>query len=258
MWGQFCNQTIDSLSCAPTNSHNLAANSSVVMLYNQTMNIITCKNNFESSCHGDGEPKVYTLDVMGLAEELRITAKNISFNITPNKTGNVRDVSLMCIVRHGAMPSITLNDYSSDINKAPLVIRSPRIGRWYITFLPQNLSREFGGTEGSNIRVCYIVNSNVLQCPPGKAGPNCTLEKYILQVRLLQIDMFLLVESCLYGDKLFFLIFTLWPLFYNWIYAVYKESRDQIYVDIIEYAQRVYAPVDKCPEWPELPKFSLY
>ena len=189
MWGQFCNQTIDSLSCAPTNSYNLAANSSVAMLYNQTMNIIACKNNFESSCHGDGEPKVYTLDVMGLAEELRITARNVSFN-TPNKSANVRDISLMCIVRHGAMPSITLNDYSSDINKAPLVIRSPKIGRWYITFLPQNLSKEFGGTKGSIVKVCYSVDSNVLQCPSGKAGPNCTWEKYILQVRLLRINMF--------------------------------------------------------------------
>ncbi|EXC35101.1 hypothetical protein L484_021463 [Morus notabilis] len=183
MLGQYCNQTIDSLLCS-TYSYSISANFSEAMLYNQTMNIISCKNNFETSCHGDGEQKVYTLDVMGLAEELQITARNISFNVTPNNTGNFSELKLMCIVRHGAMPSTTLHDYSSDISKAPLLIRSPKIGRWYISLLPVNLSKEFSGIQGTDIKVCYSMEAKVLQCPLGKAGPNCTWEKFILQTVL--------------------------------------------------------------------------
>lgn len=181
MLGQYCNQTIDSLLCS-TYSYSISANFSEAMLYNQTMNIISCKNNFETSCHGDGEQKVYTLDVMGLAEELQIIARNISFNVTPNNAGNFSELKLMCIVRHGAMPSTTLHDYSSDISKAPLLIRSPKIGRWYISLLPVNLSKEFSGIQGTDIKVCYSMEAKVLQCPLGKAGPTCTWEKFILQV----------------------------------------------------------------------------
>ncbi|PON97337.1 EGF-like, conserved site [Trema orientale] len=185
MWGQYCNQTIDSLSCALTSNYSLTGNSSEAVSYNQTIEIVACKNNFETSCLGDGESKVYTLDVMGVAEELHITARNVSFNVaSPNNTGNFSEINLMCIVRHGAMPSPTLHDYSGDINKAPLVIRSPKIGRWYISFLPFNLSKELGGIQGTNIQVCYSMESNVVQCPLGKAGPNCTWEKYILQTVL--------------------------------------------------------------------------
>ncbi|XP_062090372.1 uncharacterized protein LOC133796741 isoform X2 [Humulus lupulus] len=182
MGGQYCNQTIDSLSCALISNYNLAENSADAMLYNQTTEIIACKNNFETSCHGDGEPKVYTLDIMGVAEELRITARNVSLNVTPpNSTGNVSEINLTCIVRHGAMPSMALHDYSSDISKAPLVIRLPKIGRWYISFLPFNLSKGRGGVQGTNNKLCYSMESKIIQCPLGKAGPNCTWEKYILQ-----------------------------------------------------------------------------
>ncbi|GMN44976.1 hypothetical protein TIFTF001_014167 [Ficus carica] len=153
MLGQYCNQTIESLLCAPSNSYSVSANFSEALLHNQTMNIITCKSNFDTSCHGDGETKVYMFDVMGLTEELQITARNISFNVTPlNISGNFSDFNLTCIVRHGAMPSTTLHDYSGDVSKVPLVIRSPKIGRWYISFLPVNLSKELGGLRGTNIK----------------------------------------------------------------------------------------------------------
>ncbi|XP_068489301.1 uncharacterized protein [Phaseolus vulgaris] len=61
--------------------------------------------------------------------------------------------------------------------KGPLVIHSPLIGRWYISIVPVNLTK----TPVSNVRVCYSVESQVLQCPLGKAGPNCTMDSYFLQ-----------------------------------------------------------------------------
>lgn len=173
MWGQYCNQTIESLSCASANTFNSSLNLSDPSSYNRTRNSISCKDSFGTSCHQNGEPKVYTLDITGLAEELRITAGNLSFNSSGGD-------SLMCIVRHGAMPSAALHDFSGDIDKGPLVIRSPKIGRWFIMFLPRNLSDN---------KVCYAVESNVLQCPLGKSGPNCLWEKHILRVRLFDVLM---------------------------------------------------------------------
>ncbi|KAL5572905.1 hypothetical protein UlMin_022502 [Ulmus minor] len=186
MWGQYCNQTIQTLLCAPMNSYNFTENISEDKLYNQTMkNTIACKNNIGTSCQGDGEIKVYVLDVMGVAEELNILVTDISFNlISSNNSGDVSELNLMCFARHGAVPSLTQHDYSSNINKAPLVIRSPKIGRWYMTLLPINLSKEHGGIEDANVTVCYSMESKVLECPVGKAGPNCKWEKYILQTVL--------------------------------------------------------------------------
>lgn len=185
MWGQYCNQTIDPLFCAPSSGFNFMENVSEAELYNQTVNNVVCKNSFESSCHGDGEPKVYTFDVMGVSEELNIRALNVRFNGTSsNATGNVSEINLLCFARHGAIPSATLHDYSININKAPLIIRSPKVGRWFITLLPVNMTKEHGGMMESSIKVCYSIESKVLECPVGKAGSNCTWEKYILQVVL--------------------------------------------------------------------------
>lgn len=188
MWGQYCNQTINPLSCAPSSGYNFVESVSEAELYNQTIKDVVCKNSFETSCHGDGEPKVYTFDVMGVSEKLNITAMNVRFNVTPSDTsGNVREINLLCFARHGAIPSAALHDYSININKAPLIIRSPKVGRWYITLLPVNITKDFGGIQDTNIRVCYSMESKVLECPVGKAGSNCAWEKYILQVGLLLI-----------------------------------------------------------------------
>ncbi|KAK9280360.1 hypothetical protein L1049_014049 [Liquidambar formosana] len=185
MWGQYCNQTIDPLSCTQLDSYNLTATFSDAKSYNRT-DVISCRNSFGGSCQGDGEPKVHFLDVVGIAEQFTIIATNVRFNETPslNKTGNASGIILVCYARHGAMPLATLHDYSGNINESPLVIRSPKVGRWYITILPVNVSKEFGGIENTSLKACYSMEWQVFQCPMGKAGLNCTWESYMLQTVL--------------------------------------------------------------------------
>lgn len=149
-------------------------------------NAMTCKSNLEMFCSQEGVPEFYSLDITNMAEELTIMAANVTFNTTAlNNTFSANDVSLMCFARHGAIPSETLHDYSGDLNKAPLVIRYPLIGRLYISILPVNVTKMLGGTQGGNLKVCYSMESQVLQCPLGKAGSNCTMDSYTLQVVLI-------------------------------------------------------------------------
>ncbi|RDX97239.1 Transmembrane protein 8B, partial [Mucuna pruriens] len=169
MRGDFCNSSVYPLSCAASDVSN-----ALVAKVNKSMleNLVTCKSDFVAFCVNEGVPNFFSLDIMNVVEEIIITTTNIRFNVTPSN-----DFSLMCFVRHGAMPSVTWNDYSIDIAKSPLVIHSPLIGRWYISIVPVNLTK----TQDSNVRVCYSVESQVLQCPLGKAGPNCTMDSYLLQ-----------------------------------------------------------------------------
>lgn len=170
MRGDFCNSSVYPLSCAESDVSNaLEAKMNKSMLES----LVTCKSNFEAFCVHEGMPNFFSLDIMNVAEEIIITAANIRFNVSRSN-----DISLMCFVRHGAMPSVTSNDYSIDISKSPLVIHSPLIGRWYISIVPVNLTK----TQDNNVRVCYSVESQVPQCPLGKAGPNCTMDSYLLQV----------------------------------------------------------------------------
>ncbi|KAF5464317.1 hypothetical protein F2P56_014401 [Juglans regia] len=186
MWGQYCNQTVDQLSCILLDSYFPAGVFSGVKSYNQTNeNMFSCKNSLETSCLGDGEPKVYLLDVVGVAEELTIMAADIKYNVSAaNNNGNISGINLMCFARHGAIPSATVHDYSSNISEAPLSISLPKVGRWYITILPVNISNILGGTQNTAMKVCYSMESQVLQCPIGKAGSNCTWERYALQTVL--------------------------------------------------------------------------
>lgn len=185
MWGKYCNQTINPLFCT-VNSTNFVQNVSEIKLYNQTIKNFICKNNFETSCHGNGEPKVYSLELSGAAEDLSISAMDVRFNVTPFNNNNIANgINLMCFARHGAIPSAVLHDFSGNIDKAPLIIPSPKVGRWYITILPFNISKEVGGVETTSIKVCYSMELKVHECPMGKAGSNCTWEKYNLQVGML-------------------------------------------------------------------------
>ncbi|KAG8663771.1 uncharacterized protein LOC110611039 isoform X3 [Manihot esculenta] len=171
MWGQYCNQTINSLSCFLSDS------------YNSTENMVSCKN-FQTFCHGEGEVKVYLLEILGVAEQLTIMALNASLSTTvSNNTLKASGTNLTYYVRHGAMPSMALHDYSGDIHKAPLVIHSPKVGRWFIAVVP-DLSKEVSGSQNSSIQVCYSITWQVDQCPLGKAGLNCTSERYVLQTVL--------------------------------------------------------------------------
>ncbi|KAK9076395.1 hypothetical protein SSX86_004729 [Deinandra increscens subsp. villosa] len=166
--GQFCNQTVNQLSCFEQNSAQ--------------ENFVSCRNNYESSCSGPNEPKVYTLDLFGPSEKITISTSEIKVNqsqVSDDKS-NHSSIGLMCYIRHGAMPSSSINDYSGNIMDAPLIIQSPKVGRWYITVLPLDLSN---GTMGS-IGVCYSLTGQMRQCPQNKAGVNCTWERYMLQTVL--------------------------------------------------------------------------
>jgi hypothetical protein len=195
---------VDPLSCVPSDSYFPVGNLSGDMSHNQTNeNVISCKSSFETSCLGDSEPKVYSLDVLAVAEQLTIMAMDIKFNvIAANDSGNVTGINLMCFARHGAIPSATLHDYSSNIREAPLSILSPKVGRWYIAILPVNISKELGGTQNTTTKVCYSMETQVLECPIGKAGSNCIWERYILQVGLYcLLPLLLLLFLYLYNMK---------------------------------------------------------
>lgn len=134
MWGQYCNQTVDLLSCAE--NYNLTMKLSDAKLYNQTEeNVVFCRNSDGNSCHGGLEPKVYALGVVGIVEQLTVMATNVKLNETSsNGTLNGSGLTLTCYARHGAIPQATLHDYSANISEDPLVIRYPKVGRW-ITLL---------------------------------------------------------------------------------------------------------------------------
>ncbi|KAM0050310.1 putative Atu1913-like superfamily protein [Helianthus debilis subsp. tardiflorus] len=165
--GQFCNETIDHLSCVDQNS---------------TQGIVTsCKNDGERSCIHQNESKLYSLDILGVTEEITISATNVIFNQSQRSNGanNDSNIILMCYARHGSISSPSTHDYSGNINNAPLVIRSPKVGQWYITVTTLNVSKEIAGSTD----VCYSLEWKLLQCPINKAGLNCTWERYTLQVR---------------------------------------------------------------------------
>lgn len=209
MWGKYCNQTVEQLSCV--DSYNLTKIHTDANSYNQTAESMTsCRNVDEKSCSGDNEPKVYSLDVMGIAQKITITATNVRLNQTQpsNGTTNSSRIILMCYARHGAMPLATLHDYSGNIN-APLVIQSPKVGRWYITVQPVNLTDAIGGVQDSSVKLCYSLDWQVLQCPMDKAGLNCTSEKYELQVGYS-------LSGKLYFISLFFFFFFLKSCFSLW------------------------------------------
>ncbi|GAY51476.1 hypothetical protein CUMW_134460, partial [Citrus unshiu] len=154
MWGQYCNQSVDPLSCVRSDSYNLTEQFPDSKLNNKTTeNGIFCRNSFDSPCHGNGEIKVFFLDVLGIAEQLIIMAMNVTFSMTQsNNTLNAGGANIMCFARHGAMPSEILHDYSGDISNGPLIVDSPKVGRWYITIIPVNLSKELGETRNAGIQ----------------------------------------------------------------------------------------------------------
>ncbi|KAG8486335.1 hypothetical protein CXB51_019821 [Gossypium anomalum] len=179
MQGQYCNQTVELLSCGL--SRNNSGNGSASGFFNQSM--LSCRNNFETSCLGDEEMKIYTLEILRVAEFLTISAENVRLRPV-NNSGNSSGIDLMCFARYGAMPSATLHDFSGNLNKSPLVINSPKVGQWYISILALNLSKETGGSQSNVSKVCYSLELQELECPLGKAGPNCLSERYMLQTVL--------------------------------------------------------------------------
>lgn len=180
MLGQFCNQTVNMLSC--NDSYNLTGTGLDNELYKgMEKKVIACRNANGIVCHEDDGLKIYLLDVMGIVDELLIAVANFTFSeIQPSNI--TRDLSLMCYARHGAMPLKTVYDFSGDIIKAPLVINFPKAGRWYITVRPIDISNKSEALLSNSLKVCYLLVWQVFQCPLDKAGFNCTFERHILQV----------------------------------------------------------------------------
>ncbi|KAK8650552.1 hypothetical protein V6N13_140184 [Hibiscus sabdariffa] len=176
MQGQYCNQTVEQLSCGL--SRNNSGNGSASGFFNQSM--VSCRNNFETSCLGDEEMKIYSLEILRIAELLTISAEDVRLRPL-SSTGNSSGIDLICYARYGAMPSATLHDYSGNLNKSPLVISSPKVGQWYISILALNLLKVIGGSQSNVSKVCYSLDLQELECPLGKAGPNCLSERYMLQ-----------------------------------------------------------------------------
>ncbi|KAG5565854.1 hypothetical protein RHGRI_001683 [Rhododendron griersonianum] len=186
LYGQYCNQTVDPLSCVYT--YNLTENRMDPTLYRQTAeNVVSCINSNLNFCHGIREPKIYYLDVLGISEQLTIMASNVRFIESGSSNGaaeNGTGIILMCYARHGTLPLANLHDVSANISEAPLVIRSPKVGRWYIGIHLVSMSTKIGGLNDLNGNVCYSLDLQVLQCPEEKAGLNCKWEKYLLQTVL--------------------------------------------------------------------------
>ncbi|KAK8693540.1 hypothetical protein V6N13_071118 [Hibiscus sabdariffa] len=178
MQGQYCNQTIEMLSCG--RSGNGSGNGSVSGL---NRNMVTCRNNFETSCLGDGEMKIYALEILQIVESLTLSIQNPMLRPL-NSTGNSTRVDLMCFTRYGSMASATVHDYSGNLNQSPLVIHFPKVGVWYFSILALNLSKEIGGAPSNVSNVCYSLELEELECPSAKAGPNCSSERYMLQTVL--------------------------------------------------------------------------
>ncbi|XP_020216622.1 uncharacterized protein LOC109800257 [Cajanus cajan] len=182
MRGELCNSTVYPLSCTASDVYNTMKETVKKPMME---NVMSCKSNIETFCVQEGVPELYSLEITNVVEELTIMAANVRFNTTAsNNISGANDFNLMCFARHGAIPSETLHDYSGDLNKAPLIIRYPQIGNLYISISPVNVTKKFGGTLDDNLKVCYSMESQVLQCPLGKAGPNCTMDSYTLQTVL--------------------------------------------------------------------------
>lgn len=208
MWGPFCNQTINLLSCTESDinthprslldlemhtgrginvyGHSVQASTANPGIPMIAENVITCRNLDEAACVGIDEIKIYSLELMDMELELRIVATDVRLNQTSasNSSGNVSEMLIMCYARHNAMPLSTLHDYSNDIRKEPLIIPSPKVGRWYIAVYVENQTKLNSTLQENSMQtgVCFSLEWQVHECPFGKAGPNCTWESHMLQV----------------------------------------------------------------------------
>ncbi|XP_051126458.1 uncharacterized protein LOC127248165 isoform X2 [Andrographis paniculata] len=179
MLGQFCNQTVYMLPCK--SGHNLTGIGLDNELYRKLENsVLACRNANGIVCHEGGEQKIYLLDIIGIVEELLIAVTNVTFDRSQPSTINGSQ-SLMCYARNGAVPLETVYDFSIDISKEPLVIHFPKAGRWFFIVRQIDTLNTSRGPQSRSLKVCYLLEWQVLECPAAKAGLNCTLEKYMLQ-----------------------------------------------------------------------------
>uniref|UniRef100_A0ACD5TP34 Uncharacterized protein n=1 Tax=Avena sativa TaxID=4498 RepID=A0ACD5TP34_AVESA len=207
LWGPYCNQTIEMIACSQfsryNNSRDLLGQSidtqrrlstrennrriSFLSRSNHPIgdqldsnstslvgveNLITCAISNDSLCLGLGDMKFYFFDIVNLALHVKITAANF---------GLVQRASLICYLRYNALPQRVLHDYSGDISSAPLVIKLPNIGRWYIAVEILNKTEMNNSTSPMLDTTCFSFDWQVTGCLNGKAGINCSWEAYVLQ-----------------------------------------------------------------------------
>lgn len=179
LWGQFCNKSIETLACSPVNVNYSSTNVSPADFYDGSKYLVSCRNSIEDSCLGDNETKFYSLEIIGVVEQLIISTTNIEQSKTDNKAGKV---VLICYARYGAIAQTTMHDFSGDISNGSLVVPLPKIGRWYITITHVITSKGFDAVQKNVAKVCFSLVWQVVECPFGKSGFNCTSELYSLQV----------------------------------------------------------------------------
>ncbi|KAG9132534.1 hypothetical protein Leryth_008451 [Lithospermum erythrorhizon] len=182
MLGQFCNQTTEPLMC--TRSYNLSGSGHNNRPRDQMAgNVISCRSSDAVTCHEDGGPKIYSLNLLEMAEKLTVTASDVQINQT-DSLNHPSNMMIMCYARQGALPSKVVHDYSGNIYAAPLVIEAPRLGFWYILVDLVNLTDEVERVQGNKIKICYSLGFDVVQCPVDKAGSRCSWERYDVQTVL--------------------------------------------------------------------------
>ncbi|PKA45859.1 hypothetical protein AXF42_Ash016885 [Apostasia shenzhenica] len=211
LWGPYCNQTIDMVSCSQpgdkhprslldvnlykncrdllrTSSHLLSDQNSLGQRQDATNSnvslaaeyLVNCDNP-QISCLADGELKFYFLDIAGPISHFIVTAAGLKLNQTSSSSAAGFDgILLMCYARFNGMPLSTLNDQFADISRGPLVIKSPKIGRWYVALQVLNQKKGDGLTLPGD-KLCFSIQWQLHQCLNGKTGLNCTWEVYMLQ-----------------------------------------------------------------------------
>ncbi|KAL9234487.1 hypothetical protein vseg_009357 [Gypsophila vaccaria] len=186
LWGQFCNQSIQALSCSESDANNFLMTTNSPL--GDSEDIVSCRSSVPDSCLENNDSIVYSLVVIGMPEHMSISGTDINLNgtVLNKRTNKSERHSLMCYARYGAIASATMHDYSGDLSKGPLVIPFPKTGLWYITVLLVNTSKGNDSVQDSAVRVCYSLDWQVSECPSGRAGFNCTSKLYTLQTVMKQ------------------------------------------------------------------------
>lgn len=159
MQGQYCDQKVENLSDTQLEEHG--------NIYNFSTN----------TCLVREEPKIYSYD-MGVLVQLTISAKDLRFNRTlSNSTKDASELSIMCYVGLNGIPDKSSYDYSADLRKGPLVIPMPRYGTWYFS-----IQAVYHSKVAMNTQVCSTVEWEMLSCPWGTDGLNCSWKEHELKV----------------------------------------------------------------------------
>ncbi|CAI9094119.1 OLC1v1029804C4 [Oldenlandia corymbosa var. corymbosa] len=178
--GQLCSKSIEELSCHNSSLCELGQSDESSKNYTGvSVRCLTCKKIFKESDLQDLASKTYFLDMPHPVEELMISGIDLKSSEAHHteKIGN----SLMCYARYGAVPG-DVYDYAVDLTKMPLKISLPKIGTWYFNMqLIDELNVQLRRLQNSS-ELRYSVEWDVVECPDGNAGPNCSWLRYMLQV----------------------------------------------------------------------------